>query len=75
MEILPELRRKDGKRGVIMDKELFRSILSNVVSACKASFYNGITDIRPIVLECATRIYLAERNGTRMDGGAENDKS
>jgi hypothetical protein len=50
-----------------MDNKLsFEEIIQMITSACNTTFINGTRDIRNTVLECATRIYIAQ-----MIGGAE----
>ncbi len=43
-----------------MDNEKFKAILIGVTNACKRAFYDGEKNIRPTVLECATKIYIEE---------------
>lgn len=38
----------------------FREILSMVSEACATSFYTGDKDVKSTVIECATRIYIAQ---------------
>lgn len=49
-----------------MENKSFYEILKMVTNGCNDIFSNGIRDIRPNVLECATQIYIAQ-----MKGGAE----
>ena len=47
----------------MMENKSFKDILQMVASACTATFTNGTRDIRAVVLECATQIYLAQTKG------------
>lgn len=48
-----------------MENKSFKEILQMITSACNATFTNGTRDIRNVVLECATQIYIAQMK----DGG------
>ena len=46
-----------------MEKKSFYKIVEMIVSACNGNFNRGTSDLRPIVLECATKIYIAQMKG------------
>lgn len=51
----------------MMDKQLFKDILAGIVSACNGCFYDGVKNIRPTALECATKIYIETIKAEKRD--------
>ena len=49
-----------------MMENTFNDILRMVIDACEHNFYNDREDKEQIIIECATKIYIAQ-----MKGGAE----
>lgn len=52
-----------------MPDKSFTEILSMVASACNREFYSGTKEIKEVVLECATQIYIAQMQ--RSDQNAQ----
>ena len=50
-----------------MGNKSYKEILQMITSACNATFANGTRDIRNIVLECATQIYIAQMKGASCE--------
>lgn len=48
---------------MLNEKQTFRDILSMIISACNREFYNGAKDTKETVIECATKIYIAQMKG------------
>ena len=46
-----------------MMEKPFDDILQMVINACKYNFYNGTKDKEQIIIECATKIYIAQMKG------------
>lgn len=45
------------------EKQTFKDILSMIISACNREFYSGAKDAKETVIECATKIYIAQMKG------------
>ncbi len=43
-----------------MNKKTFNEILRIINNACNDVFYSGARDVKATVIECATRIYIAQ---------------
>lgn len=41
-------------------KKSFKEIISMIVSACNAEFYTGSKEVKDIIIECATKIYIEQ---------------
>lgn len=54
-----------------MAKKSYNEIMQMITNACNEHFYSGAKDVKEIVIECATQIYIAQMNCTPKEGGAE----